>query len=63
LGSGVLIRSLMPDDLIDEWFLMVHSRVLGRGRRLFGDDGPPVTLRLVESVTTTTGVLLATYQR
>jgi hypothetical protein len=41
---------------------MIHPLVLGSGRRLFADDGPPATLRLVDSMTTTTGVLIATYQ-
>ena len=36
--------------------------VLGSGRRLVADGGPLATLRLVDSVTTTTGVLAATYQ-
>ena len=36
--------------------------VLGTGRRLFPDGGPAGPLRLVESVTTTTGVVIATYE-
>jgi hypothetical protein len=35
--------------------------VLGSGRRLF-PDGPAAELRLVKSVPTTTGVIIATYQ-
>ena len=62
LGSGELVRSLMANDLVDEYLLMIHPLVLGSGRRLFGDDGPPAALRLVDSVTTTTGVLIARYQ-
>ena len=52
----------MQHDLIDAFLLMIHPLVLGTGRRLFPDDGPPVALRLVDSVTTTTGVLIATYE-
>jgi hypothetical protein len=37
--------------------------VLGTGRRLFTDGGAPAALRLVESVTTTTGVVIAVYER
>ncbi|WP_433229467.1 dihydrofolate reductase family protein [Actinomadura formosensis] len=59
LGSGVLARELMRRGLVDEWLLMVHPLVLGTGRRLF--EGVEASLRLVESVTTTTGVVIATY--
>jgi dihydrofolate reductase len=62
LGSGELIRSLMAHDLIDEYRLLIHPLVLGSGRRLFTDDGTFVTLRLVDTTTTTTGVVIATYR-
>jgi dihydrofolate reductase len=61
LGSGELVRSLIRGRLIDEWVLLIHPLVLGSGRRLF-PDGESAALRLVDSVTTTTGVLIATYQ-
>ncbi|WP_238451807.1 dihydrofolate reductase family protein [Micromonospora sp. 4G55] len=62
LGSGELVRSLAPHGLIDAYVLVVHPLVLGTGRRLFPDGGHPARLTLVESVTTTTGVLVATYE-
>jgi dihydrofolate reductase len=62
MGSGELIRSLMPRGLIDEYMLMIHPIVLGSGHRLFPEAGPPTSLQLVESVTTTRGVVIATYQ-
>jgi dihydrofolate reductase len=61
LGSGELIRSLLGHGLIDTWILMIHPQVLGSGQRLFAADGPEAQLRLVDSVTTTTGVVIATY--
>jgi dihydrofolate reductase len=61
-GSGILVRSLMRRDLIDEFVLQVHPLVLGSGRRLFPDAGPLAAFRLAGSVTTTTGVIIATYQ-
>jgi dihydrofolate reductase len=61
LGSGELVRSLMRHGLIDRYVLLIHPLVLGSGRRLF-PDGVATTLRLVDSVTTTTGVVIATYQ-
>jgi dihydrofolate reductase len=63
LGSGDLVQSLIRDDLVDEYVLMIHPLVLGTGRRLFADGGAFAALRLVESVTTTTGVVIAVYQR
>jgi dihydrofolate reductase len=62
LGSGELIRSLMRRNLIDEYVLLIHPLVLGTGRRLFGDGSPHTALRLVDSITTTTGVVIATYR-
>lgn len=62
LGSGELIQSLMRHNLIDEYLLLIHPVVLGSGRRLFPDGSPFADLRLVDSVTTTTGVVIARYQ-
>jgi dihydrofolate reductase len=61
MGSGVLIGSLMAAGLIDEYLLMIHPVVLGTGRRLF-PGGVQATLRLVDSITTSPGVLIATYE-
>lgn len=62
LGSGVLLRSLLAADLVDEVQLSIAPLVLGSGVRLFPDRGPHLRLELTESVTTTTGVILATYR-
>ena len=63
LGSGELVRTLAAHDLVDEYLLLVHPVVLGAGRRLFPSRGPRQELRLVDSVTTTTGVTVATFAR
>jgi dihydrofolate reductase len=62
MGSGQLIRTLLPHGLIDEYLLFIHPLVLGSGRRLFPEDGPTVDLELTEAVTATTGVLVASYR-
>ena len=62
LGSGDLMQTLMRHGLVDSYVLLIHPLLLGRGRRLFNDDAQRTTLRLVKSVTTTTGVVIATYQ-
>jgi dihydrofolate reductase len=62
LGSGDLVRSLMRRDLVDEYVLSIHPLVAGSGRRLFPDGGSFAALRLVDAVTTTTGVVISTYR-
>ena len=61
-GSGALVQSLMRRDLIDEYVLQIHPLVLGKGRRLFPDGSPLTNFSLVDSVTTGTGVIIATYR-
>ncbi|GAA4913398.1 dihydrofolate reductase [Nonomuraea thailandensis] len=62
-GSGVLVRSLLADGLVDELLLLIHPLTLGTGRRLFpGSGGVPASFELVDSATTGTGVLIATYR-
>jgi dihydrofolate reductase len=62
LGSGELVQSLMRRNLVDQYLLTIHPLVLGSGRRLFADGGAYASLRLVDAITTTTGVVIATYQ-
>ncbi len=60
-GSGVLVRSLMGSNLIDEYVLLVHPLILGSGRRLFEDGGQFAALTLRHAKTTSNGVVIATY--
>jgi len=62
LGSGQLVQSLMRGSLIDEYILSIHPLVLGSGRRLFAEGVPLAKLQLVDTKTTTTGVVIATYR-
>jgi dihydrofolate reductase len=62
LGSGELIRALLPHGLIDSFLLTIHPLVLGSGRRLFAGDGALAKFKLVESKPTTTGVLITRYE-
>jgi len=63
LGSGELVRSLVRCNLIDQFILLIHPLVLGTGQRMFGDDGTLAKFTLTESVPTTTGVIIASYER
>lgn len=60
LGSGGLVQTLYENDLVDEYALMIHPIVLGSGKKLFRDV-PKKPLKLADSVTTSTGVVMATY--
>lgn len=62
LGSGELVQTLMENDLIDEFGIMINPIVLGSGKRLFRDGSTMRPLRLVRSLRTSTGVLVATYE-
>jgi dihydrofolate reductase len=61
-GSGTLVRTLMQRNLIDAYQLWVHPVVLGSGKRLFADGVAPTSLQLVDTKTTSTGVIALTYQ-
>ena len=62
-GSSELLQTLQQHDLVDEYRLMVFPLVLGSGKRLFGEGTIPAALRLTDSKTTATGVVIALYER
>jgi dihydrofolate reductase len=62
MGSGKLTRSLVEAGLIDEFVLLIHPLILGKGRRLFPAEGPRVPLRLLACKTTDAGVIVASYR-
>ena len=61
-GSGNLIQTLLKHDLIDEFRLWIFPVTIGKGKRLFGEGTQPVNLKLIDSKTSTTGVIIATYE-
>ena len=61
IGSAKLVQSLIEHELVDEYALMIHPLVIGRGKRLFPEGSPQTPLRLLDSASTTTGVLIASY--
>lgn len=62
-GSSNLIQTLLKHDLIDEFRLKIFPLTLGTGKRLFGDGTIPAAFRLVDSRTSSKGVIVATYER
>jgi len=61
-GSGVLVRWLFANDLVDQLDLLTYPVVIGQGTRLFPDSGPDFALDLVNSRTTSGGITIQTYQ-
>jgi dihydrofolate reductase len=61
-GSGRLAQTLMRHDLIDEYVLWINPIVLGSGKRLFETGVTPSNLKLVDCKTTSSGVVVLTYQ-
>jgi len=62
-GSSSLAQTLIRHDLVDEYNLLVYPVVLGTGKRLFGTGTVPAALKLASTRTTSTGVIITTYQR
>jgi dihydrofolate reductase len=62
LGSWDLVQTLIAHELVDEFRLWIFPVLVGPGKRLFAGGTPPAGLRLDEAITTTTGVVIATYR-
>ena len=61
-GSADLVRTLMQEGLVDEYRLMIHPVVVGKGKRLFNEGVDLTALQLVDTRTFPSGVLVLTYQ-
>ena len=62
MGSLSLARTLISNELVDQYILMLEPIMLGGGKRLFPDDGQARNLELVEAKPSKTGVLVCTYR-
>jgi dihydrofolate reductase len=60
-GSGNLVQTLIQNDLVDTYRLLVYPLVLGKGQRLF-EEGTMATLKLVEAKSFSSGVVGLIYQ-
>jgi dihydrofolate reductase len=61
-GSAGLLQTLLARDLVDELSIWTFPVLLGSGKRLFGDGTRPAGLRLLSNQTSTTGVVISTYE-
>ena len=62
-GSSKLVQLLLKHDLVDEFWLNIYPVILGKGKKLFGDDAMPAAFTLAESTVTTDGVIMANYKK
>jgi dihydrofolate reductase len=62
-GSAGLAQTLIGNDLIDTYNLLVCPVILGTGKKLFGGGAVPKALKLIESKTTSTGVAIHVYRK
>jgi dihydrofolate reductase len=61
-GCRDLMHTLQQHDLIDEYRLLVHPVLLGKGRALLPDGAKQVSLELIDTTVIPSGVTVLTYQ-
>lgn len=62
-GSSEIVQLLLKNGLADELWLLIHPLLLGNGKKLFDNAAMPSAFALAESITTSTGVIIANYKR
>jgi dihydrofolate reductase len=62
MGSSGLAQTLMAHKLVDEYQLWLHPVVLGGGKRLFRDGNAAIQMKLVDSQTSTGGLVILRYE-
>ena len=61
-GSGMLVRWLLANGLVDELDVVTYPVIVGQGTRLFPDSGPDVAVELLQSRSTPGGITIQTYR-
>ncbi|WP_430391664.1 dihydrofolate reductase family protein [Dyella sp. 20L07] len=62
LGGAAFARSLIAQNLVDEYFLMVHPIALGKGLAIFSDLPAPRPLKLIHSKAFPLGAVAQIYR-
>lgn len=62
-GSGELVQTLVENDLVDEFHLLVFPALIGSGKRLFGAGTVPGGLKLLDTRASGSGVVVSAYAR
>ena len=61
-GSSELLQTLIGADLVDEYLLYWYPVHLGTGKKLFRDGAPARSLKLLDTSTTSKGVIISRYE-
>jgi dihydrofolate reductase len=62
-GSSNLIQTLLKNDLVNKLHVWIFPLTIGSGKRLFAEGTLPANFKLTDSKVSTTGVIIATYER
>src|SRR5216684_7961368 len=62
-GSTELVHALLANDLVDAMSMFTLPVVLGGGKKLFADGSVPHSYKLTRSRVSSTGVMIAHYER
>jgi dihydrofolate reductase len=61
-GSSNLIKTLVNANLVDLLKVWIFPVAVGKGKQLFGEGINAAKLKLVDAKTSSTGVIISTYQ-
>jgi dihydrofolate reductase len=61
-GSANLTQTLLRHNLVDQYRLLIFPVVIGSGKRLFAEGTIPAGLKLLDSLVSSTGVVMGTYE-
>jgi dihydrofolate reductase len=62
-GSGTLIQTLIQQDLVDTFWLMIYPITLGGGKKLFANGTIPAAFKVTEGILTPSGIIVVNYER
>jgi len=62
-GSANLLQTLLSQDLVDAFWLMIYPLTLGAGKKLFAGGAIPAAFKVTEGSVTPSGVVVVHYER
>ena len=61
-GSTDFLKTLLAHGLVDEFNVFIFPVILGKGKRLFGDEAKPAGLKLVSVQSSPSGIVVTKYE-